>query len=636
MLLAPPVLLAAHTVVLRPTGLTSYDYGVIAFYVLLMLAIGLLFRRLSRNTSDYFRCGGAMPWWITGTSAWLAIFSGWTFVGAASEVYRSGLTVLLLYYATIPAQVCVLLYSAVRFRRMRVVTWMEAVRQRFGPGTEQFYTWIKVPIELLKASIGLMSICVFMAAVFNVPVNYVVVALGTVITLVACVGGAFAVLASDFVQMLLVMTIALIVAFLTVRQPEIGGLTGLVKQVDAAHPAHFRWALAWRPVILFGWALAFTWVKVAELNSMESSTMYLMSKSERHARRMVLIPLIGGLVGPLLWIVPPLAATVMFPDLGALFPQLAKPSEAAYVAAAMRVMPVGLLGLLTCAMFGATLTNMDAAVNKYVGVFIRSFYLPRLKPQSSERDLLLASKICTLCFGAIIIALAVLVNTYRKSDVFTLLNQAMVSLGLPLTLPVFFGLHFRRTPGWAAWVTALACFAFSAWANFEFAQQLERPDVLASLPAWAQDMIGHGQLPLTGPERSDLLLVVTAFGTSFVGIFTFFGSALFYRMADERSRQSSTEFFRKLDTPLPASGDAAYNDEPVYRLLGTLCMVYGVFILLLTLIPNGFLGRLCFVFVGVVIGGAGAVLFAVAQTKRRLATAASLMHKKHHDRTVFH
>src|SRR5688572_3755954 len=166
--------------------MTYHDYGVSAFYVTFMLVLGLVFRRLSKNTSDYFRCGGAMPWWITGTSAWLATFSAWAFVGAASEVYRSGLKVLLLFYATVPALIGVAIVTSVRFRRLRVVTWMEAVRERFGPGSEQFYTWIKVPIELLKAGVGLMTISVFMAAVFNVPLNHVIIILGVTITLVAC------------------------------------------------------------------------------------------------------------------------------------------------------------------------------------------------------------------------------------------------------------------------------------------------------------------------------------------------------------------------------------------------------------------------------------------------------------------
>jgi len=55
--------------------ISKYDDGIIAFYLVFVLSLGLVFRRLSRNTSDYFRCGGQMPWWITGVSAWIAGFS---------------------------------------------------------------------------------------------------------------------------------------------------------------------------------------------------------------------------------------------------------------------------------------------------------------------------------------------------------------------------------------------------------------------------------------------------------------------------------------------------------------------------------------------------------------------------------
>ncbi len=597
--------------------ITGYDYIIVGCYMIFMLSLGLVFRKLSRDTSDYFRCGGSMPWWITGTSAWVATFSAWAFVGAASEVYRSGLKVLLLFYAALPALVVVLVYTSVRFRRLRVVTWMEAVRERFGPGTEQFYTWIKVPIELLKAGIGLMAISVFMAAVLDVPVNIVIATLGLTITVVAFAGGAFAVLASDFVQMFLVMAITVVASILTVSQPEFGNLHGLIARVNAVHPEHFRWWLAWRPSILLGWGLAFTWVKLAELNSLEYSTMYLMPKNERHARRMVLIPLVGGLLGPLIWVIPPLAASVLFPNLGSIFPSLAKPTEGAFVAVAMRVMPVGLLGLLMCAMFGATLTQMDAAVNKYVGVFVRSFYLPILRPDASERHLMKISKGCTLAFGAIIVGLSLLINTYRQSDVFTLLNQFMVSLGIPLTIPIFLGLFYKRTPPWSAWGTALASFAFSAWANFGFASQMDRPGFLAHVPGWAAALIGDAGRPLTGEEKSDLLLVVTAAGASLIGIIGFFGSAAFYRYSSSEHQARVEALFTRLQTPVREAVDARSSDEPVYRLLGRLCLVYGTFILLLVFIPNPLLGRLSFVFVGGLIGAAGLVLTNVARRKQQ-------------------
>jgi Na+/proline symporter len=582
-----------------------------------MLCLGVVFRGLSRNTSDYFRCGGSMPWWITGSSAWLVTFSAWTFVGAASEVYKSGLKVLLLFYAMIPPLLVVAWITAVRFRRMRVVTWMEAVRERFGPASEQFYTWIKVPVELVKAGVGLMTISVFMAAVFNVPINAVIVVLGITITIVAFAGGAFAVLASDFVQMVLVMTITLIAVVLTLRHPEIGGLTGLIAKVDAEHPAHFQWWLAFRPAVLLGWGFAFTCVKFAELNSMEYSTMYLMPKSEAHARRMVAIPLVGGIVGPLLWVIPPLAATVMFPDLAAVFPNLSKPTEGAFVAVALKVMPIGLIGLLLCAMFGATLTQMDAAVNKYVGVIVRSFYLPVVRPDAPEKHLLRVGKICTLGFGALIIALSLVINTHRSTDVFTLLNQLMVSVGLPLTIPVFLGLFYRHTPGWSGWGTALVGFGYSAWANFGFKAQLAAPDFLARLPAPVRNLLGRPEQALSGAEKADLLLVVTALGTLLVTSVVFFGSALFFgRPAAAADRERAGRFFTNLNTPLRPQEDAGASDEPVYRMLGMLCQVYGGFILLLMFIPNGIVGRLCFLFVGGVMGGAGVVLSVIANRKR--------------------
>src|SRR5689334_21896211 len=104
----------------------------------------MVFRRLNKNTSDYFRCGGAMPWWITGTSAWLATFSAWAFVGAAGKIYQAGTIVMIVFYASVPATLFIVLVTGKRFRRMRVVTYVEAVLQRYGRGTQQLYTYIRL------------------------------------------------------------------------------------------------------------------------------------------------------------------------------------------------------------------------------------------------------------------------------------------------------------------------------------------------------------------------------------------------------------------------------------------------------------------------------------------------------------
>jgi SSS family solute:Na+ symporter len=145
-----------------------YDYGIIAFYLAFILAVGFVFRRMSVNTSDYFRAGGAMPWWITGASSWVAGFSAWTFTGAAGMIYETGTVVLCLYYSGTVGMIIVFVWTCLRFRRMRVVSWMEAVHLRFGRVSEQFYLWVKLPLLLFGASVGLNAIGVFVSSIFHV------------------------------------------------------------------------------------------------------------------------------------------------------------------------------------------------------------------------------------------------------------------------------------------------------------------------------------------------------------------------------------------------------------------------------------------------------------------------------------
>ncbi len=615
--------------------ITAYDYFIVGFYLMFILGIGLAFRRMSKNTSDYFRAGGAMPWWITGTSAWIASFTAWTFTGAAAKVYETGLLVLVVFYAGVIGLVTVMAFTCVRFRRMRVVTWMEAVRLRYGPFTEQFYTCIKVPLLILFAAVSLNAIGIFMSAVFKMDMSTVLIVLGVVVTIVAFAGGAWAVLASDFVQMFLVMTITISTAFLVLRRPDIGGITGLIQKVPTSY---FHWTEQARLPIVVLWVLVMIWFKVSDNNNMENSTMYLMARSDRDARRMVLIPIIGSLLGPLIWFIPSMAARILHPNLAAEYPQLSQPHEAAFVAVAMQVMPKGLLGLLLCAMLGATVTSMDAGLNKGVGVFVRSFYLPlsnsferwsahfslnsgtaslgslahafhiaMVGRARAEKRLLIVGKITTLCFGVLIIAMALLVNKFRTVGLFDLSNQLAASLLMPLALPLLYGMFVKRTPVWSAWSTAVVGVVVSWYLG------------KAVNPAFFQHCMGWSR-PLSPREQTDLLLVTSTFGTAVVGSAWYFFTSLFYNYSTQEHKDHVEQFFAALRTPVEKQGVEDLQ-QVIYHMLGVLCMVYGGFILLLTLIPNSLGGRMCFVFCGGSLFTMGAIL---AWIGRRLEAKARL------------
>jgi len=574
--------------------LSLYDYLNIAFYICFIVGVGLVFSRKSKNTSDYFRGGGVMPWWVVGASSWLASFSAWTFTGAAGKIYETGPYVLGLYYSAIIPLCVLLLFTCFRFRRMRVVTPLEAVRLRFGPGAQQFYTWVRLPILFVFGGVGLNAVGVFMSGAFGVNMVIVMIALGVLVTFVALLGGAYSVVANDFVQMFLIVTVALIVALLSLHHVGVGGLRGLIAR--APHQ-DFHWGDIARPELIAFWFAAFTINNLFYMNSMDQSAKYLMAASDRHARKMLMIPLVGTVVGPLIWLIPPMVTSITHTDAAMAheFPQLSHPHEAAFLAAALDVLPQGMVGLLICGIFASTVTNMDASLNQGVGIFVRNFYLPVLNPNCPEKKLLVLSKICTAVFGVINIVLALVVNDLRSAGLFDFLNRLGIGLMLPMTIPLATGLFFMRTPAWSTWTTALVGWTIAYVINFH------------SGVGWLSVLGFHG--PFTAEEDNAYKIFAPVAAIVVVGLSWFFFTSLFYEASSPEYKASVEEFAVRLREPVTrAPGEVTREDTSIGASIGRLCLIYGTFIMVLMAIPNPLLGRLCFGFCGGTMVAVGLIL----------------------------
>ncbi|MEY4917495.1 MAG: Sodium/glucose cotransporter, partial [Verrucomicrobiota bacterium] len=299
-----------------------------------------------------------------------------------------------------------------------------------------------------------------------------------------------------------------------------------------------------------------------------------------------------------------MAATILHPNLAADYPNLKQPHEAAFLAVAMDVMPQGLLGLLLSAMLGATVTSMDAGLNKNVGIAIRSLYKPLFKPDASEKHLLVAGKICTLIFGAIIIALALKVNEFRSTNLFDFVNQLASYLLMPLALPLVYGLFYQRTPGWSAWSTGLVA-GLASWLLGTYVT----PEIFQQWMGWTK--------PLNGDEKVYLKLAITTLGgTVIIGSAWYFFTSLFYKAAPVVEQERVEKFFENLRTPVEEKNTEGVQTS-IYKLLGALCLVYGGFILLLMAIPNKATGRLAFLFCGGVMFAVGWVLWRISKRREK-------------------
>ncbi len=586
--------------------LSIYDYLVIGFYFVFMAVIGWICRKFIANTSDYFRGGGKMLWWMAGCTAFIAQFSAWTFTGAASKAYQDGPVIMVLYFANALGFFINFLFFAPRFRQMRVVTSLQAVRARFGKGNEQFFTWVQLPIGVLYAAIWLSGLSVFISAAFGMNLYTTIILTGAVVLVMAVIGGSWAVAAGDFIQTLVLMPITLVAAFLAVAQ--VGGWGSFL---DKLPRHHLHWSEGARVEILWLWILAILIKQFISTNNMLEASRYLNAKDGAQARKAALLAAILFVIGPSFWFIPPMVARIVHPDLQAMFPNLKNPSEAAFVVAGVDNMPAGMLGLLISGIFGATMSHMDIGLNKNAGFFVKNFYQVLIRPKAHEHELLLVGKAVTFLFGILVILAALSFSTW-KIGLFNLMLQFGALIAVPSSVPLIWGTLIKRAPFWAGWTTMLVGFATSLVAKY------------ALTPAWIEKVMGWTSHPLSRREGDDWVLLVSVLLNVVVCSAWFIGTCLFAASRSATEREQVDKFFSSMRTPVDFhKEEGTGNDAQQYHTLGLMSLVYGAFISLLVLIPNSRLGRLgMFACAGSMLS-VGALLYWNSRRLRRQAAAGS-------------
>lgn len=570
--------------------MTPIDYGVVAFYFVFMLVLGALAGRLISNPSDYFRGGAQMVWWLVGASAFMTQFSAWTFTGAASKAYSEGWPIFTIFFANSVGFLFNYIYFAARARQMRVITAVEAVRQRFSKANEQVFVWLQIPLGTLYAGIWLNGLCVFLSATFGLPLEPMILVTGVVIVAMTFVGGSWAAVASDFLQVLILMPITVVAAFLALR--EVGGVPAFIEKLPAGH---LDVGAVFDSPLMMLWVVAIFIKQWISINNLLDASRYLCVKDGASARKAALLA--SGLfaVGPIIWFVTPMAGAILVPDIAAMYPTLSNPSEAAFVAVCVITMPAGMIGLLVSGIFAATMSSMDSGLNRNAGIFVKNFYQSVLRPAAADRELMLVGRIATAVLGVLVILAALNFARMKDLGLFDLMLQFGTLVAVPYTIPLVLCVLVRRSPPWAGWSTVLVGFATSfTVTRFFGAPWLERT---------------FGLDPLTAAERGYWTVTAGLFAVVLVAGAWFFFACRFWRFTPEADRRRIEEFDTRSRTPVDFAAEVgAGSDFRQGRLLGGLCLAYGGFVLLLALIPNPWTGRLGFLFCGLVIAGIGQAL----------------------------
>ncbi|MEZ8842095.1 sodium:solute symporter family protein [Vibrio splendidus] len=568
---------------------------IVGIYFLFLIAIGWMFRTFTSTTSDYFRGGGNMLWWMVGATAFMTQFSAWTFTGAAGKAYADGMAVAVIFLANAFGYLMNYLYFAPKFRQLRVVTPIDAIRMRFGSFNEQVFTWSGMPNSIVSAGIWLNGLAIIASGIFGFDMTTTIVLTGLVVLVMSVTGGSWAVIASDFMQMVIIMAVTVTCAAVAIVQG--GGVTEIINDFPVAEGASFVSGNNLNYVSIFGiWAFFIFFKQFSITNNMLNSYRYLAAKDSKNAKKAALLACILMTIGPIIWFMPPWFVAGQGVDLAAHYPDAgSKAGDFAYLYFVEQYMPAGMVGLLIAAMFAATMSSMDSGLNRNSGIFVINFYQPILRPNATEKELMVVSKLMSSVFGVAIILIALFINSLKGLSLFDTMMYVGALIGFPMTIPAFCGFFIKKTPDWAGWGTLVVGAIVSYIVGFVITAEM--------LQNW------FNLEPLTGREWSDLKVAVGLIAhLTFTGGF-FILSTLFYKPLEASRQKDVDTFFTNLATPLVSESTAQKKlDNKQRHMLGSLIAVSGVAVMAMFALPNPFWGRMMFVLCGGIVFIVGLLL----------------------------
>ncbi|MEZ8022170.1 transporter [Vibrio sp. 10N.261.52.C11] len=567
----------------------NIDILIVIGYFVFLLGVGWMFRSATSSTSDYFRGGGKMLWWMVGSTAFLQALSAMTFTGVMGKALDVGLSISVIFFANALGYFCNYLFFAARARQMRVISPIQGIRKRFGPVSEQVVTWATVPSSVLQAALWLNALAIFASAVFNIPIETTIVAAGMVVLLMSLVGGSWAVVASDFIQMIIITVVTFIATIVAIYKS--GGVAPIL---EAGLPDQGFVGEGYSYTYLFvGWFICIFIKQFFSTNNMIDSYRYIAAKDTNNARKAAILACCLMAFGPFIWFLPAWYVSGNYPDMSTWgLDVLGKDiSNATYFVFVRNEMPVGMVGLMMSAMFAATMSSMDSALNRNAGIFIKNVYEPYMAKDKSDKSILFASKVSTVVFGLLIIVCGLFMSKLQDFGLFDALMMVSTLVAFPVLIPSLLCFFIKKTPDWSCWATIAVGACVSA--------------VIASTNAPMIESLFNLSEPLSSREFAEMKSITMGVTGHIIITGGFFLlTQLFYKEPTGKRAEEIAEFFSNAETPVivedsPQSFEA---DRQQYILLGRVLLATSAALLLLTLIPNPMWGRMLFVLMAAIVG----------------------------------
>lgn len=411
-------------------------------YICLMMFIGYLAWRRTKNLSDYILGGRRLGSWVTAMSASASDMSGWLLLGLPGYAYAAGLEAGWIALGLLIGTYFNWRLVAARLRHYSVIagnsqTLPEFFENRFHDKTRLLRTvsaFFILLFFLFYTSSGLVAGGKLFNAVFDLPYHWAVTAGVLVIVIYTFFGGFLAVSWTDLFQGLLMALALLIVPLIAIS--SLGGWGATLSTVSETNPALLN-ALTdakneplglFAIISLMAWGLGYFGQPhiLARFKAIRSV-------ADVPAARRIAVS----------WVSITLICSVLVGLVGIVYleqPLQGADTEKVFILLVDALFNPVIAGLCLAAILAAIMSTADSQLLVSAAAFTSDLYKPFFRRAASEQELIWTGRIAVLVIAVIGLVLAW--DPERK--VLDLVAYAWAGFGAAFGPTLILSLYWRR------------------------------------------------------------------------------------------------------------------------------------------------------------------------------------------------
>src|SRR6516225_5078801 len=447
--------------------LSPVDLVIIAFYFLLVLAIGFYLKRFANTGEDFFLAGREMTAWVAGLAFVSANLGSLELLGWAGNAYQYGILAAHWYWiGAIPAMLFLGLVMMPFYYISKTHSVPGYLQLRYGTAASGLSAVTFAVMTILMSGVNMYAMAVVMKVVLGWDINFSIFVSSITVAIYVAAGGLFSAIFNEVLQFFLIWFGALLIPILGLY--ETGGWKGMVARIQQNFPGQ-DFTHMWGPMHSFSSnPMGIHWTGIvfglAAVQSMGYwTTDFLVVQrvlSAKDIRSAKMAPIIGSffkMAVPLIVILPGLLGRAVLPI--HLHPASGlQPGQHSYD----EVLPLmlvrycgpGLLGLGVTALVAGFMAGMAGNVSAFATVWTYDIYRPFIKKHAPDQHYVAMGRWCTIIGLFVSIGTAYLVMRFASMMDYV---QALFGFFIaPLFGTVLLGMLWKRVTKAAGFLGLLA------------------------------------------------------------------------------------------------------------------------------------------------------------------------------------